>query len=747
VLAMALMGSGRLWGQTEPTPSGQDDLFVTRVAPILVRSCLACHRGEQAEGGLDLASRTGMLAGGESGEVIDPSDAERSLLWTRVRDDEMPPNDHKLSAEERESLLHWVRDGANWSIEQLDPFSFSSDQRAGYDWWSLRPIVAQSPPTVADDAWSRGPVDRFILERLEARGLSPVEAASRRVLGRRVAFDLTGLPLDSSTLERFLADPRPDAYERLVDRLLASPALGERWGRHWLDVVRYGESQGYERNRIRENAWRYRDWVIAAMNQGLPFDDFVKLQLAGDVIEPGDYSATIATGYHVIGTWDQVAFLEGSSAMQAVARQDHVEDLVATFGQAFVGVTVQCARCHDHKYDPVAQADYYRIAAALAGVWQNEKEAENVRLAAPAQVGLAAGAGDGFVGSAHLPSLRQPAVTHVLGRGRLDQPLDPIAPGVLSAVRLTLEPRIAGSHVAVSADLVPSEPPELSLDASDAERRRRLADWVTDPRNPLTPRVIVNRWWHYHFTVGLVDTPSDFGFAGGRPSHPDLLDWLAAQLVQRDWDLKWLHRELVTSSTYRLASTFDPEAARIDTDARLRWRAPLRALEGEAVRDAMLDAAGLLNRNLGGPSYRDVTVKLNNNHEFTDPNDEITADTCRRTVYRLWARSGNLPLLQSLDCPDPAVMAPRRLGTITPLQALSLQNGALAHRCAESLAERVRRECGDDIDARIVRLWELTLQRPPTAEESDAAKQLIASTGLTQLCLALFNSGEFAFVD
>lgn len=725
-----LFGSAPLLASEEWTEA----TFSETIGKLLAIHCLECHTAGVREGGLDLASKEGFLAGGDQGPLILDASSDESLLWQRVSSGEMPPEGSQLDPAELELLKTWIESGAPWPIERIDPFVYSSSRRAGYDWWSLAPVVAHPAPTIPMDRWSQSPIDAFILEQLRAHELEPASEADRRSLARRVYFDLTGLPPDQQSLQEFIADTRPDAWPRLIDRLLASPDLGERWARHWLDVVRFGESQGYERNRIRNEAWRYRDWVVSAFNSGMPFDEFVRQQLAGDVFHPNDYEATIATGYHVIGTWDQVAFLEGSEAMKAVARQDHVEDLVATFGQAFLGLTVQCSRCHDHKYDPISQTDYYRIAAVFAGVWQNEKESEGIRLRDPQRVGPAAGAGEWFEGSAHLPAFRQPQPTHVLARGRLDQPLELVAPGVLNAVSVTDR---------ASAEF------ELTVNASDADRRRAVAQWVADPSHPLTGRVIVNRWWHYHFGVGIVDTPSDFGFSGGRPTHPELLDAMTSDFLASGWDLKRLHRRMLLTATYRLSTHHkrSSDYSQIDAESRWRWRATLRPLEGEAVRDAMLLSANLLQRRIGGPSYRDVKVDLNQNHEFTEPLSEITADNCRRTIYRLWARSGNLPLLQSLDCPDPSVMAPRRLGTITPLQALSLQNGALANRCAQELATLAERQVGKELEAQINFVFLQVLQREPSASELRASSEFVNETGFSDLCLALLNSNEFAFID
>ncbi|MCA9066690.1 MAG: DUF1549 domain-containing protein, partial [Planctomycetaceae bacterium] len=353
--------------------------FDSRIAPILARHCLECHSDSQADGGLSLQSADRAHVGGESGTVIVPGRPEDSLLWQHVAADEMPRERAALSAEEKQHLKDWIASGAAWGTGPIDPFAYSSGQRAGYDWWSLQPVPAKvSFPVHSGDTWSRHEIDRFVFDKLAQQGLTPSIPADRSILLRRVTFDLTGLPPTPEALAAFSADTRAEAWEHVVDELLASPHYGERWARHWMDVVRFGESQGFERNRIRDNAWRYRDWLIQAFNRNLPGDEFVRQQIAGDVLYPGDYDALMATGYHVCGTWDQVGHNEGSKAMQAVARQDHMEDLVATLGQSFLGLTVNCGRCHDHKFDPVPQTDYYRIAALLDGVHQQEKERSGI---------------------------------------------------------------------------------------------------------------------------------------------------------------------------------------------------------------------------------------------------------------------------------------------------------------------------------------------------------------------------------
>ena len=523
-------------------------------------------------------------------------------------------------------------------------------------------------------------------------------------------------------MDQFVGDSRPDAYEKLVDRLLDSPHYGERWARHWLDVVRFGESQGYERNRVRDNAWRYRDWVVNAFNRDLPYDQFVRLQIAGDVIAPNDLDALIATGYHVVGTWDMVSHNEGSEMMKKGTRWDELEDLVGTFGQTFLGLSIQCARCHDHKFDPITQKEYYQVAALLGGINQEEKERDGIKLRIDNQ--------RDFQGVAHVPHTRQPPVMTVMDRGDFRKPLGPVAPAALKSI-----PALPG-------DL------ELSRDAPESARRLAVSQWLTDPKNPLVARVAVNRIWSYHFGQGLVETPSDFGFNGGRPSHPELLDFLAARFLDGGWKIKDLHRMILRSASYRQASQVkNPTAEGIDADNQLLWRGNRHRLEGEELRDATLMVSGALNPAIGGPSYRDVKVALENNHTFTDPTGEFSDTANRRTLYRLWARSGNNPLLESFDCPDPAVMAPRRAATITPVQALSMLNDSYVEKCAEKFAERVKRDSGDDRDRQIDRAWRLTMARTPSDREREISRKFLAERGLTSFALALFNANEFIFIN
>ncbi len=713
---------------------GEPPDFRKQVAPIIAKRCLECHSSGTAEGGLDLAQKTLALKGGESGKAIEAGDPANSLLWQMIEDNSMPKDRSPLSDEEKQTIREWLAAGAEWPIEVLDPFEYSDDKRGGYDWWSLQPVTRPEIPTAIDSYHPANPIDRFVHARLHAVGLQPAPTADARTLLRRLYFDLIGLPPSPEEVQAFVKDPSPEAYSQVVERLLNSTQYGERWARHWLDVVRFGETQGYERNLIRENAWQYRDWVIRAFNEDLPYDDFVRYQIAGDVLKPDDFDAMIATGYHVCGTWDQVGHVEGSETMRVAARWDHIEDLVGTLGQGFLGLTINCARCHSHKFDPISHKDYYQVAAALAGVTQEKDERAGLKLKRMESTKVVE-----YNGKAHVIVPRQPPVFHVLARGDMRKPLDEVTPRGLDAL----------ARGGLSADF------GLSKDAPEGQRRLKLAEWIADDRNPLTARVIVNRLWHYHFGRGIVDTPSDFGFNGGRPFHPELLDWLSRELVEptcqttdsevlRPWSLKHIHRLMVLSSSYRQAALVDnPKAIDVDADNRLLWRFSSRRLEGEAVRDAALQVAGALNPQVGGPSFRDMHFQMKNNAEFTDPTGEFSDEVNRRTIYRLWARSGANPMLQSLDCPDPSVAAPQRTKTITPLQALSLLNNATMEKCAQRMAERLSKDVGDEAQKQIERAYWLAFSRAPSEQEIALSNEFVKHAGLTQFCLVLLNTNEF----
>lgn len=730
-------------------------------ARVLAVHCLECHRGPDRKGGLDLSARAAALAGGDSGPALE-ADAASSRIWKRVEAGEMPPQGRPpLSEADREVLRAWLDNGAVWPVDSIDPFAYSSTNRAGYDWWSLQPLQVVEPPAVSTEqkGWVRNPIDRFVLRQLESAGLRPAEEASRRALIRRLQFDLSGLPPSPEDVEQFVRDPDPRAYENLVDRLLDSPHYGERWARRWLDLVRFGESQGFERNKFRPNAWKYRDFVVEALNSDLPYDDFVRWQLAGDVLRPHDPLAVIASGFLAVGPYDLTAYTNGTAEMRAFAREEELEGLMATVCQTFLGLTVNCARCHDHKFDPITQAEYYQLSAALGGTFQGD-ERESVPLDARADVDARIGRlreelatlgqptpeakfaeharRESLIrllaaGPVHTTVPKQPDAWRILARGDFRQPREEVVPRGLKAIRLPAS--------------------DWMLDGSSRESARRiaLANWITDPRNPLTARVIVNRLWCWHFGQGLVATPSDFGFQGGRSTHPELLDWLARELVEpsqgEPWRLKRIQRWIVTSAAYRQSTRISPKTARVDADNRLLSRFPTLRLDAEQVRDALLSVSGQLDPTMGGPGFRDYAVSSAGNNETYTVFDAIGPEYARRSLYRTCLRTGTSPMLDILDCPDPSVATPRRTVTNTPLQALTMLNNRFVEHAATRFAERVEREAASDPVARSGRVFALALGRPPNADETRFGADYIQRHGLREFCLVVMNLNEFIFLD
>ena len=705
-------------------PSGV--AFDRDVAPILARRCLDCHDGTEPKGKLNLARKKDALKGGDTGPAVVPSKLEDSLLWERVAAGEMPPK-KPLPEDEKAVLKAWLASGALWGTDPIDPYAATSDRRAGRDWWALQPVARPKVPAVSDGPIPSNPIDAFIRRRLTDRGLSASRPADRRTLIRRLSFDLLGLPPTPERVEAFVADARPDAYERLVDEFLASPDYGVRWARLWLDLARFGESNGFEFDEFRPNAWPYRDWVVDAFNKNLRYDKFTRMQMAGDILDPDDPEAIQATGFLVAGAYDSPGQAQQGLAMRRVVREDELEDVISTVGQAFLGLTIHCARCHDHKFDPIRQAEYYRFEAALAGVRHGERKL-------PDSGGLAEPEKESTKerpSKCYAVSPREPDTTHVLIRGNPSIPGEIVAPGGLASLN------------GMASDF------GLAANAPEGERRIRLAAWITDLKNPLTPRVWVNRVWQSHFGVGLVETPSDFGFNGGRPSHPDLLDWLASEFVASGWNVKELHRRILTSLAYQQSSRPNAESIKTDSNNRLLWRKSPVRLEAEMIRDAMLAVSGVLDPSLGGPGFREFIIDKATGtaatlYVFNEPKG---TETYRRTLYRTWARGGRSGFLDAFDCPDPSIVSPRRASTTTPLQALAMLNNALTLRLAESFAERLRREVGANPELQAERAYLLALGRRPDDEEREAAARVIKEEGASTLGRALFNSNEFLYVD
>jgi hypothetical protein len=981
------------------------DHFDRQIAPVLARRCLGCHSGAEPKGKLDLTSRVSAMKGGESGVVISAGKFEESLLWENIETDEMPPN-KPLPADEKLLLKNWLASGAKWGTETIDPFRFSTTSRAGYDWWSLQPLSQVAPPAgKLPLGWTANPIDSFIHARLVDAKLAPSPEADKLTLIRRLSFDLLGLPPTPEQIENFLSDNSSDAYEKLVDRLLESPHYGERWARHWLDVVRFGESNGFEYDQPRNNAWHYRNWVIDALNQDMPYREFVRLQLAGDVLNPNDAQSVAAAGFLVAGAHNTT--LPSSQKMQMTMAQDEIEDLVAVVGQTFLGLTANCARCHDHKFDPISQKEYYEFAANLTGVQHGERtvqrtpprdvqqliasidnqlaafskevsemeepvrakileqrksgqvkgpnpptayaawefdgdvkdrngilDAELIGGAKIEDGSLVVDGKEAYVKTKPIPvAIAEKTIEAWVQLNNLDQrgggaislqtmngitfdaivfgerepkrwmagsngfvrtrpfggpeeseatsrPVHfaivytkdgyiagyrdgkpygkPYTPGPLQryaansaqivfgirhgppgankmlAARITraqfYNRALKAEEVAISAgaqdvDYVPlalllkrltneqrqrrtlvkgemsklenkrkslannsptkmytcvsrnpgeskllrrgnvSDPGEtvaprglsavpggsadfqIPANASDMDRRKKLADWITNENNPLFSRVIVNRLWHYHFGLGLVTTPNDFGYNGGKPSHPELLEWLAGELRKSDYRLKPMHRLIVSSAAYKQSSKPNTAVAKVDAGNRLLWRkSPLR-LEAEAIRDAVLLVSDHIDLQTGGAGYRDVRHFAFKGSNFYEPLDEVGEQKLRRTIYRFSPRGGRNPFLDTFDCPDPSTTAPDRANTTTPLQALALLNNPLMFHMSELFAQRITREAGDDVGKQVATAFELAYGRAADDEEIKLATRFSKEHGLPGLCRIIFNSNEFIFVQ
>lgn len=637
----------------------------------------------------------------------------------------------------------------------------ASEPRGGGDkHWSLRPRTRPAVPAFSDPAlraWVRNPVDAFVLARLLRKGLRPAPEADRRTLIRRLSFDLTGLPPTPQASAAFVADRSPEAYEKLVERLLASPHYGEQWGRHWLDVVRYAETEGFEYDRQRPGAWRYRDYVIGAFNADKPYDRFVLEQLAGDELG-GGRAALVAAGFHRLGPVRRNA---GNAAVSS-SRNEILTERTDAVGAVFLGLTVGCARCHDHKFDDIPQEDYYRLEAFLAATFEHDVILADARTRAVWQAKT-----DKV--EVEIKSLKQ-ALAKATGdeRGRLEEKLKAAARRLppplptISTVRNDGSKRTAihvlkrgnpekkGARVGprVLGALLPADVPELPQDTKDP--RTRLARWLTAAENPLTARVWVNRVWQYHFGRGLVETPNDFGVNGRPSSHPELLDYLANTFVAEGQRLKLLHRLILLSSTYRQSSRPSSNGKVKDPESRLLWRFPRRRLEAEEIRDAMLTVAGRLNTKAGGPS---VVVPVDGDlvNLLYDPAQwTVTADARehdRRGVYLLAKRNLRLPFMETFDKPDLQTSCPRRESSTHALQALELLNGTTVNRLAAVFAERLRREAGPDRGRQVEWAYLLAAGRPPTEKEKAVALRFLAKHPLPEFALAMFNVNAFLYAN
>ncbi len=705
-------------------------LFKTRVRPLLVTHCLACHGGKTVKGDLDLSDREPLV---KSGVLEGGSKQSRLALLVRHEDEpHMPQKAPKLADAEIADIARWIDLGAPYDRPLVDrkPRMSKIPTTAGDpDFWSFQPLTRVNPPSVKNPEWTRTPVDRFIASSLDRRGLRPNPIADRRTLIRRVSFDLTGLPPSPAEVDAFVNDRSPDAYERLVDRLLDSPHFGERFARHWMDVARFAESHGYEQDYNRPYAYHYRDFLIRAFNEDLPYDQFVRWQLAGDECAPDDPMAMAATGFLGAGAFPtQLTEAEFESA-----RYNELDDMVSTTGVAFLGLSVGCARCHDHKYDPIPSQDYYRLASVFTTTIRSEIDISLGDGAKPVKMQVTA---EGYPHTKHNADDRgfphfYPK-TYVLKRGDVAQKQGEAAPGVL---RVLSGGQDAG-HWRVERS--------ISRRPGATYRRSALGAWLTDPSagsGRLAARVIVNRIWQHHLGRGIVATPNDFGAQGSPPSHPELLDWLAARLIDGGWRLKPIHRLIVTSAVYMQNDDFDEARARVDRENVYLWRRAPRRLEAEPIRDAMLATAGRLEPRMYGPGALDVEMP-------------------RRSVYFFIKRSQLIPLMMLFDWPEHLVSIGARSVTTTAPQALAMMNSHLARHCAEGLAARV---ASGDSAAEVSRAYQIAFSRPPSGDEARLGASFLASqraaylrakrpdaearrAALVDFCQAMLGMNEFIYI-
>ncbi len=928
-LMLALLPQRSAAADRLPAAADKAVEFTRDVQPILRDHCLKCHGPQRQESNFRVDQRQSLLAGGDFGEpglVPGQSSASHLIaLVAGVGGDWMPPKDKgkPLSSEQVGLLRAWIDQGAKM------PKDGGVHPTPSTTHWSFQPIVRHDPPELKSPGQSQlqdeflvNAIDAFVLAKLQEQGLRPSPPVDRATLIRRLYVDMLGLLPSPEEVRSFVSDSSPRAYEDLVERVLASKHYGERWARHWLDVVRFAESNGFETNVERPHAFRYRDWVIRALNSDMPYQEFVFHQLAGD-----SSGEDAATGFLVGGAYDLVK--SPDATLTAMQRQDELADMINTTGTAFLGLTLGCARCHSHKFDPILQKDYYSFQAIFAGVrhgvrtikpshnstkaaavaaataevhalqrqltnlgvlppvnprqneerfepktarfvrftitatnsaepcideleiWTAGEKSQNVGLASAGARATSSGnyqgnpkhklehindkrlsndfswisdkPGGGWVQIELASSQRIDRI--VWGRDRTGKYQDRLATKyrievateedqweqvASSAARLPIsgtgdlavlrDRGLSEPEAAKAAELLkrfgelqahirqlqepaqayagtfvqppatyrlyrgdPASPRErvspetltvlhqdvgalgLGFDTPEQQRRIELAKWITSAKNPLTARVLVNRLWHYHFGRGILSTPSDFGAMGARPTHPRLLDWLAAELIANDGSLKHIHRLIVLSGTFRQSHKPRKVALAQDKDATLLWRFPPRRMEAEAIRDNILLISGALDRRMYGRGF--LLFHPNNNYSRNwVAKDEFGPAEFRRMIYATDLRMELDAVFGAFDCPDGGQIAPQRSRSTTPIQALNLLNSPFIVQQAQLAADRVRRDVGDDVAAQVARLFELALGRTPTADQSAAAQTLVRRHGLASLCRAMFNSNEFLFI-
>ena len=724
----------------------QLEFFENKVRPLLADKCYRCHSTKAEEkgklkAGLFLDSRAGLLKGGDSGSALTPGDPSKSFLVEAVNyrneDMEMPPKG-KLKDEQIKIFTDWVKMGAPWPRAESTSEIAQAQPTEAYDWdrfrrehWSFKPVVKSDLPPVENRSWPRSPIDYYTLSKLEEKNLEPNASAEKRILIRRAYLDLTGLPPTPEEVEEFLEDAAANAFEKVVDRLLASDHYGERWARHWLDVARYSDGLGgFGDNRALPDAWRYRDWVVNALNADMPYNEFVSRQISGDVID--DHPDPVATGFFVVGP--SYTSDGGDPEAKAQAQAETLSDRVDTFSRAFLGLTTACARCHDHKFDPITTQDYY----AIAGIFKNTRIGEHPLV--PQAIVDAYRQGQDAIKNQNNAvnqflndeskrlKIERKDIEKSMGeeakkkvstmRAELDR-LKKIAPKKYETAHVLQEAGKNNMHVALRGDLrkkgelVPRRFIQILAGESpppytEGSGRRELAQSVTAPDNPLTARVIVNRVWQWHFGKALVRTPSNFGVLGEKPTHPQLLDWLARDFVEHGWSLKRLHRQILLSSTWQMSSRFDKEKFTVDGDNNFLWRMNPRRLEVEAWRDSLLAVTGELDQRVGGK-----------------PDGEILRSK-RRTLYATISRTGDRfesdAFLRLFDFPAAVSTSASRPTSTVPQQYLFMMNSPFMNERARTLGDHLN-GMKEPVSDRIKRVYQQLYSRYPDPAETELGKQ------------------------
>ena len=782
------------------------DFFEKKIRPVLVERCYECHSAaaKKNKGGLTLDTRDGVLKGGDAGSVVAPGDPEKSKLIEAVRyknrDLQMPPKS-PLSSEQVRDLEQWVKLGA--PDPRTEAVAQTGGKRAltveeGRQFWAFQPLANPSVPKVGNRQSAIGnPIDAFINAKLGEKKLAAAPAADKRTLIRRATFDLTGLPPAPEEVDAFLADKSPDAFAKVVDRLLASSAYGERWGRHWLDVARYADSNGLDENVAFGNAWRYRDYVVNSFNADKPYNRFVQEQIAGDLLPaegtPQRHEQLTALGFLSIGP----KLLAEPDKVKL--EMDLIDEQIETLGRAFLGMTFGCARCHDHKFDPVPTADYY----ALAAIFKSTRTMDDLKtiakwhepeVATPAEravveahqrkaavqkaaiAKLVATANKSLVTDKGLKEVPKNAesqyptnviaelkqLREALAKLEKDAPELPSTMGVTDSTNVvkTLPVHIRGSHLSLGKPVPRGFPQVMQVASLRSEMpekqsgRLELAQWLASPQHPLTARVMVNRIWRWHFGQGLVASTDNFGILGERPSHPELLDWLARKFIAEGWSVKAMHRLIMASAAYQRATKPAADARRsvVDSENRLLSHFPIRRLEAEEVRDSVLFVAGLLERTMGGK-----TIPVKNREFFFNhtSKDATTYDSPRRALYLPVVRNNVYDLFEQFDFPDPAVPNGNRNATVVAPQALLMLNSDLVGKAAEKFAASLLASASDDV-RRIELAYQKAYARPPTAKELARAKKFLTDfkpdsaaspSAWAIFCQSLLAANEFIYLN